>query len=908
MERILFRLSYPASLLILFLFHLPVIAQRSVRDFFQFNDSVECESSSYFLYSSITWEVDQFSEKLTRINIETPANWRLMGSSELEIKQSSRKKTIIPLTFVRTRYTPSSWSRVGVCIMDSVGCPLLDTFFLIKAPAISDFQILPASENFELNDSSRYTTIAVRLKNLGTINSYYNISGKVLSEIIFERRTPPLFPGVDTVLKFPIQLASLPKADQYRVQIQVADSAGLIRALPVEIYRRFSMKKIHTSPFKQLPLSIDWGAFWVDKRLYHFAEVQSTVLLNSGFAKILYRTKTFGQFKTVEKNIVQIDLEKKHFSLSLGQQSEVAQFFAYGNGIRFLYRPDSALEIGVKGIFHQPSSGYSNNNFQFFIHHGFRAFRFIHQLQYDADRRKGIFGYLLLNQFKWTKQGQWVVNFSIGTGVEEFRRIRVLHSGELGWSMGGLLNYYGKGWQLNGEFRYVQKSFPGLLKGYRLHQYEAVRELKSARFALFYQYSYNTNPLFIDTVYLADAFSYNVEKMGFKVLVTGVSKEFNFSFGGLRQSGLMGSQVPQYLFGENYFTWRKNANFTFQFSALTGYASNHRINKSVWLNNTTADFKFKRVGVKGFYVQYPFLKDSITKIFMHYNRTYLISPYATIRFFNKLRTVWRYSFSRSLFDKRTIQSIGISMIYKNGRGDWQFQCTATMPLSSTMSNKVVTASYPFVMLSIRKEFKLPLIFKRQYHNLLVHAFEDLNANNQLDQGEKKIPSLRFKVNQSNFETDPTGRFQLLNADTGTYSITMQPGLTTKGLIPATVSTTIHLVKSTSVQIPIRRGYAIRGVVKLETDPYSTKKYTLENILVIITSEKGERFSTITDSLGQFYKPLPAGRYSVSLNKDAFTGALQPVQTSFDVDLMSESFEGVYFVLRERKREIRYRAN
>ena len=76
-----------------------------------------------------------------------------------------------------------------------------------------------------------------------------------------------------------------------------------------------------------------------------------------------------------------------------------------------------------------------------------------------------------------------------------------------------------------------------------------------------------------------------------------------FRSGLLRQAGITGTQLPKYIFGEGYFNWRKNTDFAIQLSTVAGYASKQIIDRSVWLLNATTDIKFRKMGVKGFYVQ-----------------------------------------------------------------------------------------------------------------------------------------------------------------------------------------------------------------------------------------------------------------------------------------------------------------
>ena len=873
-----------------------------------FTDSLECQEDSYFLYTSLKINEANLLSSSRSLQIFPPIGWKVLGSSTFDLKSTGLHALLLPITLVRTRVASAYWCRVSVRIYDSLQSCMVDTFFHIKGPTINDFQVLGDNSEIELSDSSLSTAVGIQVKNLGSTIGVYHLSAKMGTLPLAQLKIPPLMPGVDTLLKVPLSVSHFTKEDQYRLQIQVSDSSGLIKALPIEINRRYTKRKVHPSAFKQFPLTIETGVFLVEKRIYHFSEARLLFPLKEGSLSFLFRTRTFGQLKTIERNTFLVELEKSKVSVGLGLLSEATHFFAYGDGCRFSYRPSPNIELGFRGIIHRESQVYSNNNFQFSIRHQHRGLTYTHQLHLNPDRIKGVHGYLLYNELFWQKKEVVNVRINWGAGWEDFKTIRVFHSGDLGWGLGGLVNYRLKKWEFSGEARIFQKSYPGLNKGFRLHQYELRRSKFNRSIGLFYLYNHNTSSLLIDTIYLSDAFTFNIEKAGMRL---GTNRSLNsrtFSVGWLKQTGQTASQVPNYLFGEGFFSWRTKSKLSIQFSTISGYAANKTVDRKVWLTNTSLDLRKGKFGIRGFYVQVPLLRDSLTKIFIRYNQTLLLSPYVNLDLFNKIRTVLRYSYSKSLFDKREIHGLGFSFFYRNSKGDWQIQCNGSIPISATKTNRIVAASFPFVSLSIRKELKIPYFFKRRYHNLKVNAFEDLNGNNVLDDGERPVPQLRYKVNQSRFLTDYNGSFQLLNADTGIYSITLEPSPLAKGLVSSVINQVVHLDRSKEVFLPLRKGHAISGRVTIELDPYSTRKFTPDNILINILDKAGKKFTTITDSTGRFYLPLPSGNYSVYLNEEAFTGVLRPVQSSFEVDLQYETLGKVEFILREKKREIRYRSN
>ena len=141
MERNLLRFSYSALLLFLLLSPTNLFSQRINGLTVKFKDSVACSSDSYFLYTSVEVIPGKFESSWTDLIITTPVGWKLMGATPVKNIQLPRQSSFLPLTFIRTRFTPAHWASVFIRFLDSTGCTLLDTSFKIKGPTLTDFQI-----------------------------------------------------------------------------------------------------------------------------------------------------------------------------------------------------------------------------------------------------------------------------------------------------------------------------------------------------------------------------------------------------------------------------------------------------------------------------------------------------------------------------------------------------------------------------------------------------------------------------------------------------------------------------------------------------------------------------------------------------------------------------------------------
>jgi hypothetical protein len=251
--------------------------------------------------------------------------------------------------------------------------------------------------------------------------------------------------------------------------------------------------------------------------------------------------------------------------------------------------------------------------------------------------------------------------------------------------------------------------------------------------------------------------------------------------------------------------------------------------------------------------------------------------------------------------------LGFTILFRSHTGNWQASASGTFPLSTSVKPGLAEVSYPYFTISIKKNIQLPFIFKRKYFNVSVKAFEDVNLNGRPDEGEPLLSGLRVGVNSRKFITDSVGAITISNADTGKYLIEVN-GINAAypGLIPPARNTVLVGAQDKDILLPFRKGRVVFGKVSIIADPYAGTKFTPDNILVRAVDSTGKSFSTLTDSSGYYSLSLPAGKYTISLNEEAFKGALRPLQTSFVVDISVDFSSEVNFTLVQRKREIRMR--
>jgi hypothetical protein len=235
--------------------------------------------------------------------------------------------------------------------------------------------------------------------------------------------------------------------------------------------------------------------------------------------------------------------------------------------------------------------------------------------------------------------------------------------------------------------------------------------------------------------------------------------------------------------------------------------------------------------------------------------------------------------------------------------------TGNVPISNT-TEKFSSLANNSVILSIRKDLNIPNIIKRKYYNLDIILFKDDNLNLRRDEGELGVSDVTVNiVSQRMFITNAEGKITFRNVEQKYYVVDLATVKAPRGYIPS--GGYLHYAdvkKNTTLEIPYQRGKVISGNVKVVLDSLSStqRKFASDKIKVMAIDSLGNPYKGMTDKNGDYYINVPPGKYKVTLNPDAYSKDLKPVQLFFFV-----TFEGtrdeeiVNFEIRERKREIRY---
>lgn len=868
-----------------------------------FSDSLTATEDSYFLYNLIGI---RSSGKAVRYSIQPPAGWKVLGGSTSLIRPTS-DTVLLPVTLVRQSGAAAKYERVGIKFSledSSVASQRVDTFFYIRAAAVNSFLVLTPVSTITVYKDTKRIAVPLQIKNTGTSYGRYQIAFRSILFDQDKKFTLRLLPGTDSTLSCTLDIPVKGWKTSQKLLIKVADTSGIIYSLPVTLAPAQLSEKVHPSPFADFPASFETGIMINDKKINYYVGADASSKLGKGSIDLTFRSKLYGMLNTLERNVFVLQLKQPRWDLSLGQLNSVQHFFSYGRGGSFLYRPSTAIQVGVQAILSNAAAAFTNHYYSGWIQKKLPRASRLDRLVANLDAKKGINEYLVYHENTWQPNDRSRFKIHVAIGWEHFLRLSVSSSGNLALGGGYSFQHIGKKWEWSSTWQRFPRNFPGVDKGLDNHLHQLRWTKRKLYVDLFYNYNRVISSVFLDTIYFADAFRFNIEKAGIRVGVRRDHIDISFSTGPFRQTGLSGGILPRYQFGELFVGSTTKRGDRFSFKSFLGYADNPLINRPVFTTNTAFNYQHKSSGVRAFFMQQPVLKDSAVKEVLRINQTLLVSPYVGLRLWERVALQIRYSISKTRYDERITSSAGVTAFWQQPTQGLQLSFSGTFPFTRSAAPGQLGLNAPFVTLSLKKSLQVPVPFKRRYHQMSVLTYEDVNANKRYDSTDRPLSGVAVKINNENFLTDKKGYVLRRNVDTGRYQLSVSSSAY-RGLVPPPDNELlIELRRSQKILVPFAKSAVVSGKVIVDPAMYSTLHLVPDNILVKAIDSTGKEYSTLTNERGEYFINVPAASYTVTLNPEAFTGAVRPVTLYQRIDLRVRQEAEVNFILRERNRPMR----
>ncbi|NIG55972.1 hypothetical protein [Chitinophaga sp. Cy-1792] len=884
----------------------PLIAQDKLPFAVTLKDSLFAGKSDQFIYNNIRLKDLGGSSSDYSIRITPPEGWRLLAPGrELNKHIDSAGFTVLTIVLMKQQTSPALWLPVTVSITGHNR--FKQYIYYVKADPISDFSVTPLTSLVQLQGTERIITISTKIRNNGTVDGKYVTSYKN-NELDVRQAIPfRLKPGMDTVITHTILLTDPQwnRLTSQRIDVTVADTTGTSYMDLVEVRKVQHELKDHPSKYNTFPLIIDGGyTNWGNQSTY-YAGVRGDMTFDKSKLMFYYRTKQYGMGNNLERNVFGVDYNTRRWDLYAGHMGDYKYFYVYGTGGRVSFKPDSGVVLSVSGSLHNNIPGYTNDNATASAQYLAGKVAILSAISANHDTGYNLNSFVFANEAQVIRKSNLKLLLNAGVGQDYV--LKGPGERDLGYSGGYSIQYNGPVISLYSQMQYNSDDYPGINRGLRIQSHTFTVKAGKGNVGAFYQYNRNPVTTLHDTIYNTDLLTYNYEKYGLVYNLGLNNGNFSISGGGLQQTGLGGNTLPEYIFGEIIYQQRFGQDGGIYLSSESGYNPSYgNPSKAIFLTTSILTASYRWAGIKGYYQQQPQFDRTNTKEFLDYQQTILAGPFVNLIVLKRIKANLFYNISKSLYDNSIYNLVGGMLSYNNRNNGVSVTLNATIPLENTPSLAPNGVNTKYINVILSKKFNVPIFTTQKYYTLNLLPFFDVNGNGVKDPGERLIPNLEIVINSIPFISDANGLIAYKHIDPGTYKLDFSQTKTIKGIIPATgLYQTIPVSKDITIALPFKKSSVISGVLSIKTDAINNTKVHPENMKIIATSADGVTFTTLTDMKGNYFLNVPAGKYTVSLNPDAFTDKVKPKVMSYQTDLTKNMESKIDFEIIDKSREIKF---
>ncbi|MBV7530141.1 hypothetical protein [Chitinophaga sp. sic0106] len=888
-----------------------LVAQNGNTLSIQHKDSLAAEKDVQFLYNNFTITNKENRNVDFTVSIQVPDCWRLLApGKDVKKKLGPNESQVIPVIVMKQQNSPAKWMPVAVRIREQSGVEQVVTYH-IKADPVSAFAVTPLTQLVQLKGDERLVSITTKIRNYGTVDGIYTTEFKDNALDLNHQLKLKLRPGMDTVFTYQIRITENQwnRLQSEKIAVTVEDTSGTSYMNVVNLERIQSELKAHPSPYNTFPFTVETGFIkWGDQFNYYMGVRGEVAMPNDRSLNFFYRTKQYGMGNTLERNVFGVEYNTPEWTLYGGLMNDIKYFYTYGTGGRVTYRPKPGTVIAAGASIHNNIPGFTNDNATISAQYNIKKVQMTQAISANHDTGTRYNSILFSNEALLLKKENVSLTINAGVGKDfTFDRQPYDPQDKVGFSGGYTFTAGGKKLGFVSQMQYNSDAYPGLTKGLRIQSHNLTWKLGKSGIGAFYQFNQSGVTTLRDTIYNTDDLKYNFTKYGLTYGYYIKDGNTALSVGKLRQEGSINNTLPEYNFAELVYQQKFGKAGSIFLNTINGYDPSYGTDKQpVFLTTTSLVGTYKIVGLKGYYVQTPMFDRSVDKKFVNYQRTILAGPFVNFTTLKRIRVNVFYNVSKSLYDNSLNNMLGTNITYHNFHNGLDINLMANIPLGTTNSDAPNGLNQQYVSLNVRKKFNIPIFYQRRYYTLNLLPFYDVNGNGIKDPGERPIRNLEVSINDIAFISDANGLISYKHIEPDNYKLQFRAVNAEKGIIPAGgLSQTITVMKDMTLPLPFKKSSVIAGFLNVRTDSITATNVRLENIKVIATDSAGISFSTLTDTKGAYFINVPAGKYIVSLNPEAFSDKIRPKVMAYPVDLTLKTDATVNFEIVDKSREIRF---
>ncbi len=887
----------------------------------QYKDSVELEDASREWISNdviITNHQDK-ALKLS-IAIQLPQYWQMAGKANQLLTIPAGQKLVFPINIIRSLKALASWQEAKIIFLNTDNNRIDTALFYLKSKAISLFLLEADEIEFTLDKEKKNLDIKVTVKNKGNVEELISINAKNLFFELNNTFSKKLQPGEEYTHTIPLRISNaiLKTLDREELRVSVRNKELKTKTINLIINNDRSLVKANPSAYPIIPLVAEAGMFRNSGYSTFYVGAAGYIPLR-GDKKInfSYRSRQLGIANTLEQNTFSLEYRTKNWRLYAGQLSDITSFFSFGQGVSVTYYSPKKAETNISAIFHYKANPYKNDVFSWSTKHKVGKLDLKQGIAVNSVPQDGMFAMIATNEIGLIKTKNLVLTADLNVGQNHYNfKLPVAAKERAGLAAGYTLNYEHKSFTLSSLLFKAGRNYPGNYAGIET-QNHSLSFMLFNKLAVNPYYSYSSSNaatiFFRDTVFNSNFFDFDFEQYGIiNTIKVGKATDLRFGGGQYRQRGNnLRAQLPKAQFFEVGATHIKGNIFRMSFTTNNGFNNSYGPKEEkIWISRTNFSVRYKIAGINAFYFRAPAVQgggfggimDS-TKVV---RETMNISPYINVMLFRRLNLGLNYNFFRSLYDKSLATSASVNLSYSNKRTGLELIFMGAIPVSNT-SNNFESLANNGMQLTVRKSLNIPAPFKRKHYDLDIYLFEDMNLNGVMDESEGRLKNVVLTIAGRRFITDNRGMVGYKNIEKKVYFVDLSTVLAPRGFIPSGGTVQFaNVERDTKIYYAYHRGKVISGKIKITLDSLSEKSFTAEKIKVMAIDTAGNYYKTLANDKGEYYINVPPGKYKVTLNPEAFSKDLKPVNMFFWVETReSEEEETVNFEITENKRKIRF---
>lgn len=858
---------------------------------FSFDDSIVCSGNSMFATNVVKFVSASKDSQLIKITVSVPKGWQLIGSKNKEMVLAPQEILRIPLSFKKSATSSANWEKTRL----HISANLLDTTidFLLKALPVYKCSIALSRDQLFVTNTLNPAAISIVIKNTGNIQDQYNLSFEneflnLHKKISVEIKAG----GADTIThKINISKTTFKELKTEKVFIQLKSSHNVYQSTTLDIVKSSNSMKDRSSAYNLVDAETETGVLVNGKNTALYSSIGGHAKINESHFGFSYKTKQFGANNNLYSNIFNVNFNTTKWLLHAGQTIDNRFYYSTGNGLSITYA-DKNKEWSFAGIIGDKKLFQTANSINAGLQQNFKSWIILSQIAFGKQMGQNSLLQYNMVSYKGIKN----VLIQIGGGAGKIFGAKTKTPALAAQYK---INFENKRWSIESKLQRNNLMFPGIQRGLQEDRHNLRIKFKNFSASAFYTRNRTFINYFRDTVYNSDALSINNERIGTSFQFISSKGSFGIAAGKMSSSFL--AVGP----GKYRFLEGNVSGALFKYILLSGnasYGENKNLlieNKKVYFTNAYFRIASKWGGFNFSILDLPQI-DFTTKAPSGVSSTMNVGPFVQTMLFKKLSLYINYQISKTALDSFNTRMLISNVNYTEPKHGISFSFSGMIPLVKSHVN-TLGFNQTYMSFTFKKQFSLPLFFHQKYPTLKMLVFYDENSDAKKQKEERAIDSVKIKVDAAHFQPKQgVASYKNLPKKNYVLDISDLPRGYTSMLGK---NITINLNKNTTVFIPVVKSKIISGHIQVEDDSLSTTRFIITGVKVIATDSTGNQYSSICDERGNYFINVPANKYTVSLNREAFDNAFKPVKMNYAVDVIANN-EEVNFYIKQAKRKIR----